>query len=872
MSTSVFTRRLILAFAFCSALSVAYTFSRPAQLRLTLEMSSTRASTAQLFFDIGSGFTEADSVTVPVTSGAFQQLSFDLPHRTLFHLRFDPLMNDGRVTIRNVAIVNSGTLVLKIPATGITSLNQIASRSVHGDSVDLNIVPGGTDPSLLFTLAQPLKVRWLFKGQDLRFLALVNGLLFALAIGLYLGRRAVAAAFATAGLAIKRVDQRFDRLAGRLSSGDFLQLDSLAIWVYASLLALFAVGSVLDLNGSSEGLYSASYHHGVHVHAWFGSPKAIRADEWAYETPDILNQYFRENRFAVADSVLGNHSVVLTGNVPARHVSMLFRPQLWSFFVLPLDYGYAVYWQFKALILVGGIFTFLLWITRSSFWSVVGALWYFFSAFTQWTYSWPSALPEMVGMLCLATVFWCYVTVGRSPVALALSAVGAALCTINFALCAYLPHLIPLFWAGAAAGIAWCIAERERIFATSAARPRLIAAVLAAAVVAACGALVYEQLKPAIAAVAQTVYPGQRVVPGGSMSPWTLSSHFLQWTETDNQFPPALGNISEGSGFLWLVPVSLLCLYRCKFSRFQRAALIALWACFLLILCWLVFPLPVAFGRIFGLDRTMGARCLPALGLANIAIVVLTAAHFRRKPLPADDSAAKRNTAYFLGVLAVCYPILRATNTRIGNYFTLPEIALPAVFLAILIVLLVTGKRRAFAFFLLVPQALAFGFVNPVEQGLPVFTHSELFRFVQTHRNLLTGKWLIYSSTPISSGFFAAAGCQVYTGTHYLPDIDHFRLFASRGMDVNAINRLGYLDAHAVPSGTPPRFVQEVPIIVRWDVAPTDPLLPEVGIRYVAFDFEPSAELTQGLTPLATHAVDGFWLYRIGHSSEPAQP
>ena len=54
---------------------------------------------------------------------------------------------------------------------------------------------------------------------------------------------------------------------------------------------------------------------------------------------------------------------------------------------------------------------------------------------------------------------------------------------------------------------------------------------------------------------------------------------------------------------------------------------------FLFIGLWVVAPVPEQIGKLFGLNLTFGQRCLPALGLANIAIVAL----FRRPfglPIP----------------------------------------------------------------------------------------------------------------------------------------------------------------------------------------------------------------------------------------------
>ena len=546
---------------------------------------------------------------------------------------------------------------------------------------------------------------------------------------------------------------------------------------------------------------------------------------------------------------------------PVADITTLFRPQFWPFFVLHADYAYAMYWQAKGLILTGGIFTFLLWVTGSSGWAFSGALWYFFSAFTQWCYSWPSAIPEMVGLICLGTVFFCYLTVGRKGWKLAVAALGTVVCGIDFVLCAYLPHMIPLFWVALAMTVAWCVASRKEIARRQGLPVRICALLIIIAALLGFGWRIYNELRPAILAIAQTPYPGQRVMPGGGLPISWFGAHFLQWTETPNHFPSALANICEGSGFLWLAPVTLLCLPRLSLSTFQKAALLALWASFLLLFCWGVLPLPVAFGHLFGLDRVPFGRMLPALGLANISIVAVSAARFRRPATNPKPDMAKK-FVYWLAGFLIFWVLLSNVNGNLGDYFGFAEIFLPSAFLAFLCVLIITGSGRVLALSLVISQAAVFGLVNPVERGLPVYTKSELSRFVQAHRDLLEGKWIVYSETPISNGFFASAGCFVYTGLRYVPDIDDFALFKSHGLDVAVINSLAYLDAQAIPAGQKSQFTLKRRGIVDWKVSASDPILGELGIRYVAFDSKPAAELTIGLQPIVDRPLDGFWIYR----------
>ncbi len=422
---------------------------------------------------------------------------------------------------------------------------------------------------------------------------------------------------------IRWTNAKTDSLASSLSVDGFIQIDRYAIWFLIVCLSVFGIASLADLNGSSTGFYR-KFGYAPPKKPLLGLARGVRSDEWTFHTPAILNQVLRPDRFAVERIVPGDHAISLVSNVPLWHVSTLFRPQFWPFFLLPIDYAFAVYWQLKGLVLIVGVFTWLLLVTQSSLASATGALWYFFSSFTQWTYSWPSLLPEMVGLLCLTLVFVCYLTVGRNRLGLLFAGAGAAACSINFALCGYLPHLIPLCWFAIFFLAGWCFVFRKSILRREALNLRLLAITGALVLIALVAAIVYIDLRHAIAIEAATIYPGHRRLPGGfSFSVPVLLSHFLPWSETETRFPPLTGNICEAAGFLWFAPMTWL-FWRPRAAPFAKnIAFLVLSMFFLFIGLWMVAPIPEPFGRLFGLNLTYGTRCLPALGLANIAIVAL---------------------------------------------------------------------------------------------------------------------------------------------------------------------------------------------------------------------------------------------------------
>lgn len=857
-------KNVALVFVVSSVSLAVCELTRHEDVLLTMEMSSSVRSTAQVFFDTGARFREADSRTAPVESTSltdFRKLTFTVPGG-IDTLRFDPLVTAGSFVVRNVQI-RVRRRVVRIGLRQLMAANQIASRTEDGDGVAFSTTPDAKNPNLMFDAATTAELNRLSARRGVQLFLIGIAVLAIIAV--------IAAALYEpissgrfVGPKLRGIQAQFEEWAKRLSVPGFIAFDAYAIWFYVLCALVFLTASLADLNGSSSAMYNLAYGHGVYKKPLIGKPRAIRSDEWAYVTPDMLNQSLRAVRFEVSDSTLGNHSVALTGNIPVRHISTLFRPQLWPFFLLRVDYAYACNWQFKGFILLTGVFTWLLLITGSTAWAITGSLWFFFSPFTQWSYSWASALPEMIGSVCFAVVLACFLTIGQSGIALALASAGLALCCINFAMCAYPPHMIPLFWLAAFFFVSWCISRREQIFNRRKAWPRIAAIAAAAAVVGGIGLLVYSDLRQAIIGVANTVYPGKRVFTGGGYPIFALGSHFLQWTEREDRFPAVLGNICEGSGFLWLAPATLFCILRMRLSMAQKAYWGALWLTFCLLLAWLVLPVPLRIGSFFGLEETGGARVLPALGLANIGIVTLCMASVRNPN--ANERKLLRWLLWAASVTiasAVMFTLLRATNQSLGFFFTTSEVALAAFAAGILISFIVLDRKLELALALLIPQAALFSWVNPVERGLPGFTSSGLYAYVRSHPELLRGKWLVFSDSVVNSGYIAAAGCEVYTGTRYLPDIDHFPLFAADHYDIRTLNRAGYLTAHLRKGNQPPRVELAGPLIVQWDVNPSDPIVKQVGIEYAAFDQPVPPSVTSKIVAVSPGAVDGFWLYRL---------
>lgn len=836
---------------------------RETQYQLRLEISCSVPSDAQVFYDIGRGYNQADSRTLALPPGApgyFQTLSFPIPSGVVSHIRFDPIATAGSFSLRRV-VMRSPWGETRIAPSEIKPLNQIEHQSRHEDTVTFVTSPNANDPGLIFNLHHSIDC------TQHKVLYAITFILSLTLLCLLVGPR-VKRFFARAatGLAerlprshVERIHARVSQWADALSDPDFIRFDAGAIYFIVLCFICFVVAVAADLNGSSIGIYNSGYHIGAPAHVLAGQPRAIRADEWAYETPLILNQVQKVDRFSAGDSFVGGHRVSLIADAPVYHFSTWFRPQFWGFFVLPMDYAFAAFWQFKALLLVTGVFAFLLLLTQSSFWAATGSLWYFFSPLTQWTYSWPSGLPEMVGLMLLTVVFSCYLTIGKNSLALLLASIAAASCMVNFVLCGYVLHLLPLAWFGIVMFLSWCIGKRRLIFSREAATLRIIAILSVLALAGFTGNTLRSQLHVAIEVISHTVYPGQRRLAGGTYPMQGFISHFFEWTETETHFLPALSNICEASGFLWLAPFTLFLTGGLSLAKFQKYVLAGLWLFSSVLLIWLIFPVPERYGKWMLLNMTGGTRCLPPLGLANIVIVSLCMSSLRRCSVsqrPRD--VVFRVTGIFLIVLCV----LDLADKVFAGYFAPLEMYIAACATTVLIELLISGRKRWLALALVFPQAVLFATVNPTERGIDVVTSSELFKFVHTHKELKEGKWFAFSMSEVESGYLASLGLNVYTGVKYLPDIDHYHLFQLSGLPLDNFNRDGLLLAQPLQAGARAVVQAPAPYLALWNISPSDPILKAMGVRYFAFSQKPAAQIEAQLVPLSSGAISGLWIYR----------
>jgi hypothetical protein len=624
----------------------------------------------------------------------------------------------------------------------------------------------------------------------------------------------------------------------------------------AVVALLFVAAVALQIHGSSVAMWKrvlndTSSPSGV----LFSTPKAVRTDEWLAWTPAVLAQALHDPPFPVENTNIGGGKAPLLVNLPVRHYSMFFRPQLYGFFLFDVETAYAFYWNVKVFGLFVSFFLLLRALVPGHFWlPLFGTGCVSFSAYTQWWFSCPPMLPEMLSSWAAAILCLIYLFRGPPLGGRIFATAVLVIAGVNFTLCFYPPFQIPLVYMGVALLAGWFWQNRQAGLNWHAGVLSVVAAVIGMAAVL----IPYVvECKPTLEIVASTKYPGARRSHGGDLKARDTFDGVLGFfNSSEETFLATRGNPSESSNFypLWILALGSggFALWRSRRERRAETMLVAALAVFTL---YTFCPLPEWFCRWTLLNYVTGNRALLAIGTGGIVLATMILAN------PAQQSS-KRNRAFlalamFGGVVAVliaCHPL---TDPFLNPARCALLLALNALFIG----LYFFAPLKIFCATFLTCLVLNNGTVNPVVTGLGPLLESDGSAVVKEIRRQDPGaKWMVYSST-LPAQFLKAQGADVITGLNYVPDLGFWREFDPAGKFDTIYNRYGF--AVFVMAGGSREF-RLVPPVAYWvDVLPADHLLAARGVRYAVFPEEFPDPATAGLRLIFNPAGAKFWIYKV---------
>ncbi len=640
-------------------------------------------------------------------------------------------------------------------------------------------------------------------------------------------------------------------------------LDTLAKRFLMVCGLLFVTATALKLNGSSIHIWKEVIHdRGDFGGLVLSTPKDVRSDEWEVWTPAVLWQ--AKHGFPTENSSLGPGKTALIYNLPARHYSMLFKPQLYGFFLFDIEHGYSWYWSVKVFGLLGSIFLLLLLLTRDSKASLFGTFWVFLSNYIQWWFSCPPMLPEMLSAWAVALVAAFMVVTSRSLwMKLVFASVFVA-ATASFILCLYPAFQIPLFYLGLFLFAGLIYRNRQESSHGVSLWPGL--ACLCIAVLVAVAALwpFFQECRPTFEMLSNTTYPGHRRTHGGTLHLVQLFSGLMNFFNSETAYPDQWGQVNAAANFYPLWIAVLLFTGRGIFTKMRKHPLeLATLACIFVFSIYAVTRLPDWFCKYTLLSLCTEERSLLVIGIANILFCTLGL-----RSLKASLPELSRNYILAaLGVLSVLvWFYLWQAAPKSPRFLQVWRIGFFFLINVTVFVCLVKTANRVFCGLLIGLLAAGNLLVNPVMIGLePLLKATPRAAIEELIRAEPHGIWAVYDNN-LNSEFVMAMGADILSGVKIVPDLDFYKQIDPEGNDMAIYNRYGF--AYFL---MPPK---KDLVLIRYigfpthviAIHPTHPVFRARNVRYFVFGRSFAEPAKEGLKLVLALPQNGMWVYELAAS------
>lgn len=364
------------------------------------------------------------------------------------------------------------------------------------------------------------------------------------------------------------------------------------LYVYPALIVfIFIVLVIFRISGSSIGVYhNYLYGDARDSNLIYGKPRPIRSDEWLVATQLTIAQ--KENNFGRFNfNVLGGQDMSLLVNAPYKDWSAVFKPENFSFFVLPFEYAFAFKWWIMLVALLISSYLFALKVMeRKVLLSILFSLVTSFAPFVFWWYQLATIGPLVYGFLILivgmSLIDKTSISIGdrrfSSTMSAAVKAVLFTYLLSCFALVFYPPFQIVVALCVAFYLVGYLLNQKlTKKDWISVGSPVLCSLFVTGLII---GTFALTRID-ALNSITGTVYPGKRVVATGHYDPKTLLVTYLQpFLQSNSKGSNYIANQSESSNFIltpfhFLIPfISLFIWLYVKRRRFD-------WVLFMLILC-----------------------------------------------------------------------------------------------------------------------------------------------------------------------------------------------------------------------------------------------------------------------------------------------
>ncbi len=587
-----------------------------------------------------------------------------------------------------------------------------------------------------------------------------------------------------------------------------------SVWLFPLLLlVIFTILVTFKISGSSIGVYQRILLDSQNEKSpvLYGRSQAVRSDEWLVWTQLTMSQ--SKNGFPRFNEDLGRgRDLALHFEIPSKDWSAVFKPHNWGFFILPLEYAFALKWWFLAYMLIIGAYLFATKLLGGKYLlSAILSVTFTISPFVLWWYQSPVlgliGLGFFIILAFMQIINGCQIKrVNNVALSKTLSILWLAFLLIWFSFILYPPFQISI-----AVVIAfYCLGYLIYYFTTKkitlkAVLTKLVPVLISLLIVALTGVAFIYSHNDAISKMNESIYPGDRNVVSGGQTPLTALGGFLMpLVQSDYRGSNYYSNQSEVSNFIISAPILLIPLIWVSFIEYKKKRkidwqLVALISCSALIFARMYIPIGDKVYKLLLLDKVPHGRLLIAMGFLGFLMLI----HFIEKTNTLKI-AKKQYIKFALVYTSLVFLVLSYVGFGVKKSYPLflqhnYELLILVTMVSVFIFFLSIGKNFMAALSVLAFSLFSSFRIMPLQVGLGPLYKSEI---IDTINNISDDKdsWLVigsiyYEHMPLLASNDLLGGVQLY------PDKDYWinKFGASNEYNFNRKAHINFISSKDAP-------------------------------------------------------------------------
>lgn len=564
-------------------------------------------------------------------------------------------------------------------------------------------------------------------------------------------------------------------------------------FVIAFLLLILLVS--LKISGSSMGCWQIFLRDAPDGVRW-GTPRAIRSDEWGTLTPLCFRQEYNTlgaySRYSSTLGTLRTDNMLVYGQ-PAWDILTVFRPFYWGYLFFGSERGLSWFWCGRLIVL------FLSWFELGMLISdgqkklaVMLAICVSFAPFLQWWFAINGLVEMLIYGACFVLGSNYLVSRAFHPGKIAV-AVGMAVCAVGYVLTFYPAWMAPVAW-GFVPLFLWVIIWKSKKAVLS--KKDIVPWLLVLGITVAGLVLLAVTSWDAIQAELNSVYPGKVAQSTGGFGFWWMMKYPISLLGALNQD----NLIVENSSIICFVPSGFLLALWVIFKEKKKDPLLFLLLVMNVFFVWYYcIGIPGWMAKVMLLGFTNANRGPQVLGFLRLTLLV--------RALSLKEKSPRRIVAFFVAILSSVIPVAMAwgftqyepSGLKWEYFNTVWKLVLVWLILAVLFYFLYRTRTRNCMITVIGCCAVVLAsscWINPIMQGTPAITQSET---MQVMRDLVKSDpsaiWLTVDLDYPATNIPAMAGADCFNTTQTYPQKERWVTLDEAGEYEEVYNRYCHVAA-----------------------------------------------------------------------------